>query len=69
MENRKIRVWEAPGGGAGATYIRCAGRFLDPETRPLAALLKVRFVQGASAAGVRLRSQRFAPLYIWVIFR
>ena len=44
-ENPKNGVPEVPGGGAGAPYIERAGRFLNLETRPLAALLKVRFVQ------------------------
>ena len=45
VKNRKIGVREVPEGGAGAPYIGCAGRFLGLETRPLAALLEVRFVQ------------------------
>lgn len=44
-ENRKIGVPEVPEGGLGAPYIGCAGRFLSLETRPLAALLGVRFAQ------------------------
>lgn len=38
-------VREVPEGGLGAPYIDYAERFLSLETRPLAALLEVRFVQ------------------------
>lgn len=43
-KNPKIGVREVPEGGAGASYIGCARRLLGLETRPLAALLGVRFV-------------------------
>ena len=41
----KPKNWggRAPEGGAGALYIERAGRFLDLEARPLAALLEVCF--------------------------
>lgn len=45
MENRKIGVREGFEGSLGALYIEHAGRFLDLEARPLAALLEARFVQ------------------------
>ena len=44
-ENPKIGVPEVPEGGIGAPCIGCVGQFLGLETRPLAALLRVRFVQ------------------------
>ena len=37
-------VQEVPKGGLSAPYIGRAGRFLNLRTRPLAALLEVRFV-------------------------
>ena len=40
----KIGVRERSGGGAGAPYIGCAGRFLSLNAKPLAALLEVHFV-------------------------
>lgn len=58
-KTQKIGVREGSGDGSGAPYIGCAGRFLGLETRPLAALLEVRFARASrlQASAVRHRSE------------
>ena len=57
-KNRKFGVREVPEGDPRAPYIGCAGRFLGLETNSLAALLEVRFVQGASTGARHETLQR-----------
>lgn len=72
-KTQKIGVREGSGDGSGAPYIGCAGRFLGLETRPLAALLGVRFVQASQlrAPATRYRSETsenhssYIGSYIW----
>ena len=61
-KNPKIGVWEGSEGGLSTPYIGCAGRFLSLNARPLAALLKVRFVQAPQLQAPPMRSQGFTPL-------
>ncbi len=72
-KTQKIGVREGSGDGSGAPYIGCAGRFLGLETRPLAALLEVRFARASrlQASAVRHRSEiseihsSYMGSYIW----
>ena len=57
-----MEVWKGQGGGPGAPDMGCAGRVFGLETRPLAALLEARFVQGPQLQAPAMRSQRFVPL-------
>ena len=60
-------------GGAGASYIGCAGQILGLEAQPLAALLEVRFARASrlQASAVRHRSEiseihsSYMGSYIW----